>query len=81
MNNAKDKKNIGKVLKRIKWENIYFIISLVLSLIQLVKHSLVVNSGLLLIEMIFLLSFNSLIRYAIKDIRKNFIEYKNLFLD
>lgn len=70
------RKDFKKVLKCIKWENIYTILWFIFTILQL-KHHITLNGlyyGLLLeivINFMFLFTF----RYIIKDIRKNTKEW------
>ena len=82
LNNKKEKKNIRKVLKKIKYENIFTLIGIVFDFICIYKHiqlnGFYANLG---IEFIVYISFTLLFRYIIKDIRKNPKEYTSIFFE
>jgi len=82
MNNTKQKKNIGKVLKSIKWENIYCLISLILDFVGIIKH-IQLNGfyAMLGFELIFYFGSTFMVRYLIKDIRTNPKNWSMLFYD
>lgn len=68
----KENKKVRKVLKCIKWENIFFILDIIVTILCL-KHHIKLN-GLYLeigLEIVIYLSFGLVFRYIIKDIRKN----------
>lgn len=66
------RKNLLKGLKRIKWENIFFILDILLTILCLRHHiklnGLYIELGL---EIVVYLSLGFAFRYVIKDIRKN----------
>ena len=68
--NKENKKR--KVLKRIKWENITFIIMLLLGLVS-IRHHIILNGIYkeLILEIITYIMFAFGFRYIVKDIRKN----------
>lgn len=66
------RKRIVKGLKCIKWENIFFILDIIITMICLKEH--IKLNGLYLeigLEIVIYLSFGLVFRYIIKDIRKN----------
>ena len=68
----KENKKVRKVLKCIKWENIFFILDIIITILCL-RHHIKLN-GLYLeigLEIVIYLSFGLVFRYIIKDIRKN----------
>lgn len=75
-------KSFLKSLQRIKWENIIFILLLVFDFYAIYTHiklnGFYNNLG---IEFVVYMGLTCGVRYMIKDIRKNFKEYKNMFLD
>lgn len=66
------KNNKKGILKRIKWENITFIIMLVLGIAS-IRHHIILNGIYkeLILEIITYLMFAFTFRYIVKDIRKN----------
>jgi len=82
MNNTKQKKNIRKVLKSIKWENIFCFISLILDFVCIIKH-IQLNGfyELLGFELIIYFGFTFLLRYIIKDIRINTKNWFSIFYE
>lgn len=82
MNNTKNKKNIRKVLKSIKWENIFCLISLILDFVCIIKH-IQLNGfyELLGFEFIIYFGLTFTLRYVIKDIRVNTKEWLCLFYE
>lgn len=82
MNNTKNKKNIRKVLKSIKWENIFCLISIILDFVCIIKH-IQLNGfyEMLGFELIIYFGFTFLLRYIIKDIRVNTKEWLCLFYE
>lgn len=79
MNNANNKR---KVLKRIKWENIFTIIGIIFDIICIVKH-IQLNGyyNNLIIELFIYFGFTLLVRYIVKDIRLNTKEYTSIFFE
>lgn len=65
-------KKLMKGIKRVKWENIFFILDIIITCLCL-KHHIQLNGFYLNIgiEIIVYLSFGLVFRYIIKDIRKN----------
>jgi hypothetical protein len=66
------KNNKKGLLKRIKWENITFIIMLIISVISIIHH--IKLNGLyfnLILEVFTYSMFSLFFRYIVKDIRKN----------
>jgi len=66
------KNNKKGLLRRIKWENITFIIMLIISVISIIHH--IKLNGLyfnLILEVFTYSMFSLFFRYIVKDIRKN----------
>lgn len=82
MNNTKEKKNIRKVLKRIKYENIFTLIGIVFDFICIYKH-IQLNGfyDMLGFEFIIYFGFTFTIRYVIKDMRINTKEWFDIFFE
>lgn len=61
-----------KTLRKVKWENITFLVMIILGIISIIHH--IKLNGLyfnLIIEVIVYLMFAFTFRYIVKDIRKN----------
>lgn len=82
MNNAKTKKSLRKVLKSIKWENIFTIIGIIFDFICIYKH-IQLNGfyDMLIYEFIIYFGFTFTFRYVIKDLRLNTKEWFSIFFE
>ena len=61
-----------KTLRKVKWENITFLVMIILDIISIIHH--IKLNGLyfnLIFEVIIYLMFAFTFRYIVKDIRKN----------
>lgn len=63
-------------MKKIKWENITFIVFIILGCIAIYQHSMNANS-LTILEFPFYFGQAVVCRYAVKYSRKNFKEFSN----
>lgn len=82
MNNTKQKKSIRKVLKSIKWENIFALIGVIFDMICIIHH-IKLNGfyEMLGFEFIIYFGMTFTLRYAIKDMRVNTKNWLAIFYE
>lgn len=82
MNNTKQKKSIRKVLKSIKWENIFALIGVIFDMICIIHH-IKLNGfyEMLGFEFIIYFGMTFILRYAIKDMRVNTKNWLAIFYE